>query len=234
MPGIRQRIIIARRYPVYIRTRDTIKNICEHAMHAHGYRRQDQMPTRWGFGVRARRVGPQHFYQVEEIILGSADPEIAETIAAVTAEDLCEPNAVPGAGLVIKEANIVPDTPWLPTPAAQFLTVSPIRVLAGHHQTILTPGAEWEAAINRTMTARFGWPFALRVQPDSLYVRRRKGEIVARMAIKVGPEGQVRVYPGIVMPIVLSGPPTDIATAWYSGLGGSTGMGFGCLDLLPL
>lgn len=229
---VRRRVVISETYPLYIQTRDSIKNVLESALRRHGYWRTDRGPVRWGFGVRAWRIpGPQRLYQVREIIVGTADPAIAKALAAMTADDLVEPNAVPGAGIDFRAARIVTESPWLPTPAAEFRTVSPIRVLAGRHQTILELGPQFDEAVNRTMATRFNRRFQLRVQPDSAYVRRRNGKIVARMAIKRQTDGRVTVYPGLVFPFVLAGPPEDLAVAWYSGLGGSTGMGFGCIDL---
>lgn len=232
MQGIRRRVILSRRRPLYIQSRDAIKNIFEHALRRYGYRRQGDAPVRWGFGVLAHRVpGPQRFYAVHSVIVGSSDPTIAAIIAQFQPSDLVEPNAVPGAGIDLSSAQLTTDDPWLPTPAAHFMTVSPLRVLAGHHQTILSLGPAFTEALNRTMAFRFGRPFHLEFRPDSLYVRRRGGQIAARMAIKIAPDGHAVVYPGLVLPFVLTGPAEDIAVAWYSGLGGSTGMGFGCLDL---
>lgn len=232
MTGIRRRIRIPRQQPIYIQSRDAIKNILEYALRQHGYRRVDDRPLRWGFGVVAHRVpGRQHFYQVDQVIFGSSDPAIMDAMAAITPQDLREPNAVPGAGLDLTYATLTTEAPWVPTPAAHFLALSPIRVLQGHRQTILTLGPDFTTYLNRTMAHRFGRPFHLTFQPDSFYVRRHNGQIAARMAIKMSPEGSPIVYPGLVLPFVLTGPEDDIATAWYSGLGSSTGMGFGCLDL---
>lgn len=226
---IRRRIILSAEQPVYIKTRDSVKNLLEHALHCHGYQRLVRDPVRWGFGVHARRVANQRFYRVHEIIVGSSEPSISSVIERITVADLVEPNAVPGAGISLQHAEIFTETPWVPTPVAQFIAVSPLRVLAGHHQTILELGQDFERALNRTMQTRFSRRFHLEFRPDSWYVRRRNGNIVARMAIKQGPNGRITVYPGLVLPFVLMGPPEDIAVAWYSGLGGSTGMGFGCI-----
>ena len=100
----------------------------------------------------------------------------------------------------------------------------------GRTKAVLTPGDEFNAALNRIMARRFGRSFRLTFIPDRLYTFSRKGKIAASMAIKIREDGQPVCLPGIVTPFVLTGPTEDLRDAWFSGLGVGTGMGFGCVE----
>lgn len=218
-----------------IRSRDSVKNLIDAALVRHGYHVDRTQPARYGFGVVAKRVvapGVQRFHRVERVIVGSSDPSIASALAQWTPEDLWEPNAVPGAGLDLRHSRLMDDPSPIVGGAISLYAISPIRVMDGNPgQTILELGAPWEQALNRTMTRRFGRPFDLHVIPDSWYVRAQHGNIVARMAVKVRSDGYVVAYPGLVLPFVLTGSPDELQVVWYSGLGGSTAMGFGCVEV---
>ncbi len=218
-----------------IRSRDAVKNLIDAALVRHGYHVDRTQPARYGFGMVGKRVaapGSQRFHRVERVIVGSSDPVIARALALWTPEDLWEPNAVLGSGLDLRHSTLTSDPSPVLGEAIALYAVSPLRVVDGNPgQTILELGAPWEQALNRTMARRFGRPFHLHVIPDSWYIRAQHGRIVARMAVKVRHDGYVVAYPGLVLPFVLTGPPDELHVAWYSGLGSSTAMGFGCVEV---
>lgn len=213
--------------------RGRIKNVIDNALARHGYRRLDNQPVRYGFGVIARPIG-NGLRRIERIYLGSSDPVIAEAIAKITPEDLIEPSLTPGAGLDLRRARFIRDESWVPTEALALYAVSPIRVLhrseGGRSQALFTPGDAFDAALNRSMATRFGRPFQLRFIPDRWYSFAKKGNLVASMAIGVRSDGRLICLPGIVTPFVLVGPSEDLQDAWFSGLGTGTGMGFGWVE----
>jgi len=214
--------------------RGRVKNVIDSALSRHGYRRIDNQPVRYGFGVITRPVGKNGLRRIERIYLGSSDPAIAEAMANITAEDLIEPSLTPGAGLDLRRATIIRDERWTPTEALSLYALSPIRVLSrengGRTQALLTPGEAFNAALNRIMATRFGRPFRLSFIPDRLYSFAKKGQLTASMAVGLRPDGRPLCLPGIVTPFVLAGPSADLREAWFSGLGAGTGMGFGCLE----
>ncbi len=218
-----------------VTSRDQVKNLIDTALTRHGYTLDRKRPVRYGFGVIAKRIpatASRRLYRIERIFVGSADPEISQIMEQWSPKDLVEPNAVPGAGLNLSSATMT----QVPSPvlgeALAVYAISPIRVLEGNpSRTILELGPKWEKALNQTMTRRFDRPFHLHVIPDSFYIRSRHGDIVAKMAIKVKNDGYVVAYPGLVFPFVLTGPKRDLDIAWHSGLGSSTGMGFGCMEV---
>jgi hypothetical protein len=216
------------------RDRGRVKNVIDNALSRHGYRRIDNQPVRYGFGVIARPVGKNGLRRIERIYLGSSDPAIAEPMAKITAEDLVEPSLTPGAGLDLRQARIIRDERWTPTEALSLYAVSPIRVLhraeGGRSQALLIPGEAFDAALNRSMSTRFGRVFRLRFIPDRLYSFARRGKLAASMAVGARPDGRPICLPGIVTPFVLAGPSADLRDAWFSGLGAGTGMGFGCME----
>ena len=218
-----------------IHSRDAVKNLIDAALVRHGYRVNRKQPARYGFGVVAKPVampGTKRLHKVERVIVGSSDPAIARAMESWTAEDLWEPNAVPGSGLDLRGSSIRPDPSPILGDAIALYMVSPLRVQEGNTgQTLLELGETWELALNRTMGRRFGKPFHLHVIPDSWYIRSNRGKIVARMAVKVRNDGYVVAYPGLVFPFVLTGPRDELQIVWYSGLGGSTAMGFGCVEV---
>lgn len=238
--GIRLYIELPRRgRSAVIKDRDSVANLLIAAMSTHGYQPQPNTPARWGFGVVARPLGVaqpgQRLWAVERVVVGSSDPALIPILRAIEPQDLLEPNAVPGAGLDLRTAVMRVAPPWPLVEAAGFYCVSPIRVT---DRAAPDPGASYletgpylDELLNQTMQARFGHPFALRLIPDSLYVRSRHGNVAASMGIKTRNNGKPVVIRGLLLPFVLVGPPQDISTAWYSGLGRSTARGFGCLEM---
>ena len=216
------------------RDRGQVKNLIDSALSAHGYRRIDNQPVRYGFGVIARPVGKQGLRRVERVYVGSSDPDIAGALSRIRAEHLLEPSLLEGAGLDLRRATIIRDERWVPSEALALYALSPIRVLErdpqGRTLALLTPGATFNAALNRIMATRFGRPFRLSFIPDRLYSFARKGQLAASMAVATRPNGRPLCLPGIVTPFMLAGPCNDLRDAWFSGLGASTGMGFGCVE----
>ena len=218
-----------------IRSRDAVKNLIDAALVRHGYHIDRTQAAPYGFGVVGKRVnapGAQRLHRVERVIVGSSDPKIARALAQWTPEDLWEPNAVPGAGLDLRHSTLSIDPSPVLGEAIALYAISPIRVIEGNPgQTILKLGEAWEKALNRTMTRRFKRPFHLHIAPDSWYIRAKHGQIVAHMATKVRHDGYVVAYPGLIFPFVLAGPAEELHVVWYSGLGSSTAMGFGCVEV---
>ena len=62
--------------------RGCVKNVIDSALSRHGYRRTDNQPVRYGFGVISRLVGKNGLRRIERIYLGSGDPAIAERLGA--------------------------------------------------------------------------------------------------------------------------------------------------------
>lgn len=213
--------------------RGRIKNVIDYALSRHGYRRVDNQPVRYGFGVIARPVGNNGLRRVERVILGSSDPPIAEALAQFTSEDLLEPALTPGAGLDLRRARIVRDDRWTPVEALSLYALSPIRVLqriGNRSQAVLEPGEAFNTALNGSMTTRFGRTFRLTFIPDRLYTFAHRGRLTASMAVGQRSDGRPLCLPGLLTPFVLTGPAEDLRDAWFSGLGASTGLGFGCVE----
>ncbi len=214
--------------------RGHVKNIIDNALSRHGYRRIDNQPVRYGFGVISRPVGKNGLRRIERVVLGSSDPGIASAMAQITAEDLLEPALTPGAGLDLRRARIAKDDRWLPVEALSLYALSPIRVLirpeGERSKALLTPGEDFNVALNHAMETRFGRPFRLSFIPDRLYTFSRKGNLTASMAVGIRADGKPICLPGIVTPFLLAGPVEDLRDAWFSGLGTGTGMGFGCVE----
>jgi CRISPR-associated endoribonuclease Cas6 len=223
-----------------IKDRDQVANTLTAAMKKHGWQPEEKKPARWGFGVLAKQCNPksdnpkQWLHRVERVIVGSNDPATVEALRQITPVDLVEPKQSEGSGLDLHMANIYPAPDWQDTEAVNLYCVSPLRVSdpANRKCSLLQTGEAFNQALNQTMQTRFGRPFDLRLTPDSLYVRSKKGEIGAGMGIKTSEKtGQPVIVRGIVLPFLLTGPAQDIRDAWYGGLGRSTARGFGCVEL---
>lgn len=218
-----------------ITSRDAVKNLIDSGLVRYGATINRQQPARYGFGVVAKRVetSSNHIlHRVERVVVGTSDPELAAILRKWTANDLVEPNAVPGAGLDLRAASIQRVSDPIIGEAIALYALSPLRIVEGNPgRTILELGPRWEEGLNRTMERRFHRPFHLRFIPDSFYVRSRRGKITAHMAVKIRGDGYVVAYPGIVLPFILAGPPDELRIAWHSGLGSSTAMGFGCVEV---
>lgn len=221
-----------------ISDRDRVANTIVRALAKHGYAPEGDGPRRWGFGVIAKRLrthcdSKQRFYAVERVIIGSSDPRVVGALSKLTAEDLLEDNAVPGAALDLRAGRLCHFADALDVDAVNLYCISPIRVTEPkrNHPEVLQTGEVFDHHLNMTMATRFGREFKLRLVPDSLYVRNCKGDIVSQMAVKMRPNGKPLTLQGIVLPFTLLGSPRDIRDAFYSGLGRNTARGFGCVEI---
>ncbi len=222
-----------------IRDRGRISNLLIAAMSKYGFQFQAKQPARWGFGAIAKpiKTAPNQpkFHRVERVMVGSSDPTIASAIAQLKPEDLIESNA--NDALDLRTATIRLAPPWIETEAVNFYCISPIRVLdldlpqETKDRAVLTIDTKLNQAINRTMETRFKRQFHLKIIPDSLYIRSRKGQIKSTMAIKTLPSGKAVTLSGLVFPFTLTGSSDDIAEVWYNGIGQKTGQGFGRLEV---
>lgn len=221
-------------YEAVCQDRGRVKNILDNVLARHGYARIDNQPVRYGFGVLSRPLEKNGLRRIERIYLGTSDPFIAEAMARIVPEDLLEPSLAPGAGLDLRRAVILRDERWIPVEALSLYALSPIRVLARgtgeRSRALLVTGLEFDTALNKVMTLRFGRPFQLRLIPDRSYSFMKHGDLSASMAVGIRPNGKPLCLPGIVTPFLLTGPVEDIRDAWFSGLGAGTGMGFGCVE----
>jgi hypothetical protein len=221
-----------------IRDRGQVADLLGAALRRYGVNPQDgKHPARWGFGVVARRIKTQgpRLYAIDAIHLGSSDPAIADAMARIEPNDLVLDKATPGweldlRGAVVRHYSQLPDG----LEAINLYCVSPIRLtrrLADRTQEDVTALApDLNALINRTMERRFGRPFRLQLLPDRLYLRGKRS-ISAGFAIKSDDQGRAIVKRGIVLPFTLAGPFEDLQHAWYAGLGRTTGLGFGMLEM---
>jgi hypothetical protein len=221
-----------------IRDRGQIADLLGGALRRHGCNpNSDAYPARWGFGVVARRLksATPRLYSVEAIHLGSSDERIAAAIARIEPSDLVLDTAMPGWELDCRTAK-VRDYTLLPDgiEALNLYCVSPIRLTRrladGQHEDVTELCADLNQLINRTMERRFARPFDLQLLPDRLYLRGRSN-VSAGFAIKSDDRGRAVVKRGIVLPFTLVGSHADLEHAWYSGLGRTTGLGFGMLEM---
>lgn len=221
-----------------IRDRGQVADLLGAALRRHGVNPQNgEHPARWGFGVVARRVRTQgpRLYAVNAIHLGSSDPNIAEAIARIEPRDLVLDAAIPGWELDLRSA-LVRDYSQISDglEALNLYCVSPIRLTRrlsdGSQEDVTALAPDINLLINRTMERRFGRPFGLHFLPDRLYVRG-KSSVSAGFAIKSDDHGRAIVKRGIVLPFTLVGPFEDLQHAWYAGLGRTTGLGFGMLEM---
>jgi len=225
------------RHRAVITSRDAVANLLIYAMKKYGFVVQPNTPAQWGFGVIAKKLShstqKHNLYAVQRVIVSSSDPELSKILRRLTPDDLVEPNAVARSGLDLTHAEIYQGTPLPETEAIQVYCVSPIRVtdFAQGSQPILEINQKFVDSLNQAMSKRFARDFRLNIIPDSLYVRSKHGNISAQMAIKMNHQGKPVNLKGVLLPFILTGPATDIATAWYAGLGRSTARGFGCLEL---
>ncbi len=213
--------------PVENVDQSVIKNVLEAAITRAGASIRPFGPAQWGWGVYAVHGGKEP-RRIRGMAFGSADPMMALALSRVT-PDILRASARE-ARWTLPDADMVDEAvPNLALPMIA-LPVTPVRVLTnprtGRRLAMLTVDVDWAAALNRTMAFRFGRPFALRVMVDpatlvgASYLGQRA----------VVSHGHVVKLPGVVHPIILMGPPADLATVWTSGMGASTGMGFGWID----
>ncbi len=216
--------------PIPAPNHSVLKNILEYALTRAGFAQRDfNQPARWGWGIvhewntanRTRRMTALHF--------GSADSTWIAGLSRLTPEILQDSAAEAGLRWPLGQLAMTPQPDW--TIPLFIQPVTPIRVLAtvrhGRRPALLTLDTEWETALNRTMAYRFGRPFALRVIPDPwMPISRPVGS--ASLVV----HGRPVALPGVMMPFILTGPSHDCATVWSSGLGSSTGMGFGWITTL--
>lgn len=219
-----------------------VKNVIDSYLSRQGVPLDRTRPAPYGFGVVARRIraaGPHRLYRIQEIRIGSTDEQVARALQELRPDELYEPSAVDGAGLDLRGAEIARMGAWLPVEAMAGYAVSPIRVLDTRPgrpkgRAMATFGPEFDRALNRTMEQRFGRPFHLRFIPDAAYVRLRRGQVAARMAVKRSPDGRMVTLDGVVLPFLLEGPPEELREAWFNGLGSATGLGFGWWEVSQL
>lgn len=239
---IRRLIRIPRNIPrdqrPLVRDRGQIADLLGSALRRHGYDpHAEQTPARWGFGAITRplKTAGARLYALEAIHCGSSDPRIANALAHIDAHDLRLEGAMPGWTLDCRTATVsnytvIPDG----SEALNVYCVAPIRLIryhsGGRREEIVTLADDLDSLINRTMSRRFGRAFHLRALPDRLYLRGRSS-ISAGFAIKSDDRGRAIVKRGIVLPFTLTGPFEDLCHAWYSGLGRTTGLGFGMLEM---
>ncbi|MBK1717852.1 CRISPR-associated endoribonuclease Cas6 [Thiocystis violacea] len=221
-----------------IRDRGQVADLLGAALRRQGVNPHDGTdPARWGFGVVARRIRTQgpRLYAIDAIHLGSSDPAIADAMARIEAPDLVLDDATPGWELDLRGAQVhnysqIPDG----LEAINLYCVSPIRLTRrladGSQEDVIALAPDLNALINRTMERRFGRPFRLQLLPDRLYLRGRSS-ISAGFAIKSDDRGRAIVKRGIALPFTLAGPFEDLQHAWYAGLGRTTGLGFGMLEM---
>lgn len=86
------------------------------------------------------------------------------------------------------------------------------------------------AVANARLGKIAGRTVALKVQPDSLYLRANPKHSVL-VSTKRMKNGRSAFVIGMQAPLVLAGSRADLLLAWYAGLGEKTRNGFGCLGL---
>ncbi|TFE71101.1 hypothetical protein, partial [Methylacidiphilum caldifontis] len=153
---------------------------------------------------------------------------IAAALSRMTPADWIERNAVPGAGVDLRQAQITRESDWPRLEAAKFWTATPLVIRTRDQGTLKTLPEDLSSRLNATMARRFGRPFHLIVRPDSLYVRQHPNLNIV-VPIKCGPQGQRILRSGIRLPLTIIGPSDELATIWTSGLGANTAYGFGWL-----
>lgn len=218
---------------------DCVKNIIDACLHKYGYARENNTPSKYGWGALIHKVG-SGLYRIDRVWVGSCDPVITKAIEQIKVEDLIEPTMTPGAGLDLRKSRLSFESLPKKVSAISCFTNTPIRVLSkkdsGRAKALTTTGEFYSKRLNETMSKRFGRPFSLEFIPNNTYVRMNGGEIVRSLPIR----GQKRTsgddtgntffLPGIVVPFILSGPEEDLLVALTSGIGANTGMGFGWIS----
>lgn len=209
-----------------------IKNVIEFAATRGGAAlRSHAGPSRWGWGFVTEPGDKKDERRLRSLSFGTTDQDAEQSLRHITAEWLQESAAA--AGITLSIEGLVADP--LPDFSGAILAhpITPIRVLdstrQGRRRAILQLNAVWQEGLNRTMSYRFGRPFALQVNTDpaALWSTARP---VRSQPLENKTLRTVVGLPGIVVPFVLEGSPEDLRAVWASGCGSGTGMGFGWID----
>ncbi len=209
--------------PIPAPDHSTLKNILEYALTRSGVPYRPFGPARWGWGAYTiPDPACPHRFLLVGLGWGSADPRYMTILDHLTPESV-QQSAVE-TGIDWPDSVMQDDAPLISTDILLVQPVTPIRVLEsvlhGRRKAILILNAAWTAALNRTMSYRFGRPFHLQVQQDQMLAHH------AVMGIR--PLSAQTNLPGIVAPFILTAPETqELQSVWASGLGANTGMGFG-------
>ena len=209
-----------------------LKNVLEFATTRGGAAlRSHAGPARWGWGFTTQLRPHSSDRVLTSLSWGTTDPAMEEALRCLTPERLRESAAEAGMPLrvVTWDADPVPDF----THSLFVQPITPLRVLEsaryGRRLVRLQLDAAWEAALNRTMSYRFGRPFALRVTLDPAWLWATPSGIRSQPFENKTTHHIVRL-PGLMTPFLLDGPPDDLATVWANGCGAGTGMGFGWIQ----
>lgn len=179
----------------------------------------------------------RHEGQVHTLLVSTSSPALAPILARLEPAKVRYARASTAELFDFGAAQSCPEPPPI-IPSDQgmlgVLMLSPL-VLRDPNQ----PGKRWcshfgsvdlSSAINSRLGRIAQRPVALRVQPDSLYVRANPQHSVL-VSTKLDRNGRTVFVIGLQGPLVLAGCREDLLLAWYAGLGEKTRNGFGCIGL---
>ena len=132
-----------------------------------------------------------------------------------------EPEDLP----VVAEPNQVVS---LPVIMLSPLAISVRGAKGRWHPDLTKAGPELEPAINFRLSRLTGRRVDLRVEPDRLYLRANPHHS-AMVRTRSVPGGRPAFVVGMMCPLVLTGRPADLRSAWALGIGEKNRYGFGCI-----
>lgn len=188
----------------------------------------------WNFAPLGFHRG--HEGQVHSLVISTPSPELAAKLPALDLRKCRYARASTGELFDFSAATATRDFPPSSNSVGSLgaLLLSPIAI-----RDRSSRGTRWHtdlenvnlaAAINPRLSRIAGRQVALRIQPDSLYLRANPRHSVL-VSMKQASNGQRAFVIGMQAPLVLTGSREDIELAWYAGLGEKTRNGFGCIGV---
>ena len=173
--------------------------------------------------------------RVHTLVMGAADPRIAQALETLRPEDVAHTRAQTGETVDFSGAEIEPD----PAPVAPGQNAMGVVMLSPLAISRRNGSRRWHAdmtnvdmgaAISARLSRLAGRTVSLRAEPDRLYLRTRPRHD-ALVPIKQLKGGKRSFVIGMRAPLVLVGEAEDLRLAWYGGIGEKNRNGFGCIGL---
>jgi CRISPR-associated endoribonuclease Cas6 len=189
----------------------------------------------WNFGALGHHRG--HEGIAHSLVVSTPSLTLAQALARIDPAAVRYARAATGEMFDFTEAELAPEPPPpLPEQAVLgVLTLSPMAISdpskPGKHWHTRLDACDLSAAVNARLSRLAGRRVALRIQPDSLYLRANPRHSVL-VSTKSGKAGRSAFVIGMEGPLVLAGHCEDLLFAWYAGIGEKTRNGFGCIGLV--
>ena len=192
----------------------------------------------WNFGVQTSRKKTRNRDSVnlEKLIISSPDPMVTNFILKLNVDNIRKIKNETNEMLSMNGSKIrVLNRPNFDIlqEQATFSMISPMIITnkntKKHYIDITEISDDLSKIVNNNLSKVFDEEFNLDVSYDKFYVRsnNQKKSICWKYI-----NGKRIVFPGILVPIHVSGPNEQIEKLWFTGIGEKTRSGFGCLRLI--